>query len=650
MRFAIQPSVMEGLRLASPALAARAAALTRTDDWSTLDLETQALGLTLAASSQTQRWLEALALTEPCRALALALQTAGVTLRFARAGDVIVRVPEPTARPSSAALPTAEFWRELRRSLDLDPALRDAARAVAAARPPADVRLRAGLAFVFPDEPRWWTAAERRAASRRAAPEDEALTLLAEHRDDPRALACVVWPPPYAVRNPRSTPGPAELKSALREFTSARGWSRLAHVAPTPALLAEARALPPPRRPLQRSLRALVLERWADELGLPPVGPRLGAEDAVRLRAALRHDDAAAIAALARRAEPSALTHFASTLLVQWLLDQCPDDGQWAATALGWALTDEWADLLAELATRWARPGPDAGPVLLAALARAGTARALRHLSRINGAVVPIELRATASEVLERHAAEQQLSRFELEDRLFPPLVLPAGAAVRVEPGPRVVLERDGAPLELDAAWRAALTPLALAIHRLEHLMREGEPLSVVHFTETWGMHPLLAAVARGVVWGVYRGEARVGLLVPGRAEAGALDADVRLRPVHPLELSPLERHEAARWLSGPQPFEQLALGDEWPLELAVAVNDREAFGRHLRRAGWDVTADGWARHEDGWSVEVTIDAEDELPPGEVPTAAGVLVGRPPRGAAREALEALLDAARIRRP
>lgn len=201
-----------------------------------------------------------------------------------------------------------------------------------------------------------------------------------------------------------------------------------------------------------------------------------------------------------------------------------------------------------------------------------------------------------AREAFDAAAGRLGLTGPELEDRLFPDVAVPPGATVVLE-GAKVSLVREGRALKPQEDLKSANKQLRAAIARLERLMCEGAPLSALHFTETWGMHPVLRAVAERLVWGLFRGEARVGLFVPTvppRGDAVPPDDALAVRPVHPLELAPDERARVADWVARPQPFEQLERECFSPAKLAgflAAQRGREVpvtAVLRLERLGWE--------------------------------------------------------------
>ena len=602
-------------------------------DWSTLGLETQALGLVLGQQDETRPWHEALASQQPARALELALRAAQYSLRFARAGNTIARVIETGGPSSTGALPSADFWRELRRTIESVSELRAEVSAVAAKHAPTDLRLRAGLAYALPDERAWWTNADRSAALRVTDVETGALMLLALVRRDVASLRHVVWPPPiYTLRSldhdelaaahrwcPSLAPGllalsesPQSISAALRRITRPDSLALVARLQEEFELVCIVRRPAPRAGPMQRLLSQVLCANW----DRPTQGslPRLlrrdergiaNCHELARLRGAIRSRDKTALDDFERQFVGGSLAAFAEHLFVQWLLDGAPQNGDWALEAIGQFPSRASADAIAELARK--RRGLSKLPEVLAQM---NTHPALTHLASLSRAPECRGERRAIAVLLEKAAARQGLSVHELEDRLFPPLTLPQGATARLEPGLRVVLERDGKNLPLTPDWDAAVAALPTAVRRLERLMCEGPPLSVIAFTETWGMHPLLSVVASHLVWGVFSGETRVDLLIPGRCAPAEFDDAMGLRPLHPTELTPPERQEFGSWRMGRQPFPQierpcfeendLRKQDFSPDEFSLLTESLEA-------AGWerDRGLEAWTRGGDDWSARV---------------------------------------------
>jgi hypothetical protein len=151
--------------------------------------------------------------------------------------------------------------------------------------------------------------------------------------------------------------------------------------------------------------------------------------------------------------------------------------------------------------------------------------------------------------------------------------------------------------------------------------MCEGPGFGAVHFTETWGMHPLLHVLATRVLWGAFRAGTRVGLFVPGDPQRGdhvQLDDDTMVRPVHPLELTVEELGRAREWMAVPQPFEQLERACYPAMELrgrlTALIGHDVSVGSllALERLGWErgPIADGgtWmelSRRGEGWHLSI---------------------------------------------
>ena len=506
--------------------------LLESPDWDHLDLETQAIGLTLGPQEETRPWHEQLASQEPARALELALRASRYSLRFARSGNAITRVLEVTGPITTAALPSADFWRELRRTIRESAELSDEVRAVARMHAPTDLRLRAGLAHALPDDASWWSAADRAAALREADPATGALLLLALLRHEPTSLRHVVWPPPIYTLNvldpdelmaahrwcPRSAPGlrlrdvsPQAIGAALQRASHRDSLALLGSLQPTKELVRRLRRAPQRAGAMQQLVHGNLIAAWERALQgralLPPLQLHDGrtladAHELARLRGALRSHHEASLDDFARRATPKSLGEFAEHLFVQWLLDDSPAAGHWALDATGRFPSTASADAVAEFVLR-RRHDLDLGRVIgrgPEVLARMGTSPALRRLAELSRAPECRAERQAITTLFASVATAQGLSVFELEDRLFPQVTLPPGASVRLEPELRVVLERVGKILPLTPDWEAAVAALPTAVRRLERLMCEGPALSVIAFTETWGMHPLLSVVAQGLV------------------------------------------------------------------------------------------------------------------------------------------------------
>ncbi len=613
MRFQLQTGTEEGFALAPPELRPHLDALLASNTpWDQLPRETQAIGLTLGSQGETRAYLEALAIAEPPRALDVGLRSMQYSLAFSRTGARIVRVLQRTGPTSVGALLHPDFWRQLRRVSWDDPALQAELAQVADAHAPTDFRLRAGLAYVFPDDARWWSNEDRARAQRFADGETGALLVLALARHVPQTRLHLAWPPlectlswldPEARLTPASwcrsiappaDTEPAAVALALRNASDPRHRATLAAVVPTREFLRRAHKYVSPGNPAHRFVREVLLELWARELEAPGAFLPLVARDgshrtdprelaaAHHLLAEGNHDE------LRRRFTDESLARFVEACFVRWLIEGTPAEGLWTVRAQAAFLSDRGAEALADIA-RGMR-----NRELLEFLARAGTHRALVCLAKLSAEAKAVGWPAPhqLQPLLEQAAAAQGLPLDELLDRLFPPLELQPRDTLTLGPGNQLRLMRRGryatqAP-ELEAAQ--ALLPSLLG--RLEHRMALGEPMSALHFTECWGLHPVLSAVAARLAWGVFVGGVRLRWFIPDGTSAGAVVLDERhtVRPLHPLELTRLELEEArARLEPERQPFPQLGRrtfdrNTPPPAQTAASL---QGLVRRLARLGW---------------------------------------------------------------
>jgi hypothetical protein len=249
-----------------------------------------------------------------------------------------------------------------------------------------------------------------------------------------------------------------------------------------------------------------------------------------------------------------------------------------------------------------------------------GNRLALREVHRLATRVRTTALRARARLAFQEAASRLGLSTLELEDRLVPDVGELDGATLTLE-GLKPVMTRGGVPVPLTDAVKAAAKSLKPAVARLERAMCEGPGFGAVHFTETWGMHPLLHVLATRVLWGAFRDGKRLGLFVPGDPQRGdhvLLDDDTMVRPVHPLELTVEELARAREWMGAPQPFEQLERACYPAVELrgrlTALIGHDVSVGSllALERLGWErgpITDGGtWmdlSRRGEGWHLSI---------------------------------------------
>lgn len=331
-------------------------------------------------------------------------------------------------------------------------------------------------------------------------------------------------------------------------------------------------------------------------------------------------DDSSSLLQVTAGLSTSSLEALCGALFRQWLAAGAPPKEKWALNALTHFPSDDWATVVGALCQQWAQGGfPARAQDAVAVLGRMGTRVALTEVHRLSTRIRTVALRARARLAFHEAASRLGLTADELEDRLVPDLGPLDGASLTLDDALRPVLTRQGRPVPVPAEVKRAAKALKPALARLERALCEGPAFGAFHFTETWGMHPLLRALASRVLWGVFKGTARVGLFVPttpAQGDALPLDETTTVRPVHPLELSEEERARARPWLPLKQPFEQLDRACFPAAELRPRL--RALVHRQvpvvallaLERLGWErgAVADGgsWvelSRRGEGWRV-----------------------------------------------
>ncbi len=315
----------------------------------------------------------------------------------------------------------------------------------------------------------------------------------------------------------------------------------------------------------------------------------------------------------------ASLQTLCGALFTQWLAAGAPPKEKWALASLAHFPSDDWATVVGALCHQWAQGGfPARAQEAVGTLGRMGTRVALAEVHRLSTRIRTVALRARARLAFNEAAQRLGLSAEELEDRLVPEVGHVDGV-LTLDDSLKPVLTRDGKEVGTPEVVKRAAKSLKAATARLERAMCEGQGLGAFHFTETWGMHPLLRALAARVVWGVFKDGKRVGLFVPGSPPQGdglPLEESTQVRPVHPLELSEEELRRARGWLTQKQPFEQLDRAVYAPGELRSrlrALNNLEVPAvalLALERHGWErgavVDGGSWmdvTRRGEGWSM-----------------------------------------------
>ena len=337
----------------------------------------------------------------------------------------------------------------------------------------------------------------------------------------------------------------------------------------------------------------------------------------VQLIAATLPGGHAALDAAAARYTEASLSRFAWSVFRQWLFAGAPPKHKWALQAVGRFPDDDNAKALGRLARVWAPRGNSArAQEAVETLAAMRTQAGLIEIHEIANKVQSKALRARAETVFETVAKSLGLGIEELADRLVPEVSeadLTFGdlhAELDTHLVPHLVTA-DGKPADKPHADEAARyrelektckTVGKAQCARLEQTMADGHRMPYAHFSEIYLMHSLIRHVARGLVWGAYRG----GTLERTFAIAadGPIDLDGRLVElpidghygvVHPVELS---ADEISAWtkLLPEQPIEQLARavfpatsGVEVSLILARLISRLLPTARllELQRRGW---------------------------------------------------------------
>jgi hypothetical protein len=266
------------------------------------------------------------------------------------------------------------------------------------------------------------------------------------------------------------------------------------------------------------------------EFANPAALPALEHVDAVDLLHALRGSTIAKphpIVIEARAVEDaSRLGAFANALFEQWLVDNASSLDAWAMNAIAHIGDDASARALAARVLEWAKKSQNnrarAGVDVLAAL---GTPYALMQLERISES--KHEIGRGANTALDAIATARDLVREQLADRSVPDLGLDAHRIARFDFGPRIVevaVDDDFVLARLPKAKKSDdAAKVDLATRRHKALRDDLKLLSTMQIarleramcTRTWWIgadfrtfvlgNPIIASLARRLVWGVFR-------------------------------------------------------------------------------------------------------------------------------------------------
>ncbi|MBO2461391.1 DUF4132 domain-containing protein [Actinomadura violacea] len=332
--------------------------------------------------------------------------------------------------------------------------------------------------------------------------------------------------------------------------------------------------------------RIPVVGEWAVAETLPQIRLR-GRDDALPVEA-VRHlltmlamsknDEVYAGVGIVKDAcDPESLAAFAWALFEQWRRNEAPAKDGWALAQLGWLGDDDTARRLTPLIRAW--PGEDGhskAVVGLDVLAAIGTDIALMQLYGISQKVKFKGLKARAQDKVQEVADGLGLTAEQLGDRLVPDFGLDAGGGLVLDYGPRrfvvgfdeqlrpQVADEDGTrrkalpkpgakddPELAPAAYKrfAALkkdvrTVAADQIRRLEAAMVARRRWTAGEFRRLFVEHPLIAHVARRLVWVAEDGGkaasfriAEDGTFADAADDVVALPESAAVGIPHPLEL-----------------------------------------------------------------------------------------------------------------
>ena len=297
--------------------------------------------------------------------------------------------------------------------------------------------------------------------------------------------------------------------------------------------------------------------------------------------------------------DPASLGAFAHALLEQWLLADSPGRHAWMLHAAVAFPSADSERRLTGLARDWARRDQAKAERVCVALAALASDAALMHLAHIAATSRFRELRTTIGQLLDEAAAARGLDRDALDDRTVPDLGLDADGRLRVSfgaraftasldaglglvvkddrgtalPGlPRKTKADDPALADAGLARLKALRADAAAIadrqlRRLERAMVRRRTWSLPDFQQHLARHPLVTAIARGLVWRVVEGAPPQRFRVAEDATLASVDDALltlgptcRVGVAHPLDLGDDARAWAARFADYEliQPFAQL--------------------------------------------------------------------------------------------
>lgn len=375
---------------------------------------------------------------------------------------------------------------------------------------------------------------------------------------------------------------------------------------------------------------------------------------------------------LRERVEVGCREAFVWRLIEQWQCGGAPFRDSWAMHAAGWLGGDESALRLAALIRDCTgQAGRHRAGVAMTCLLALGTPLAMAHLAALSRQLRSRPLRQRARDLIEAYAEARGLSRTEVEDQIIPTLGFdgdrgpvfdfgPRRFEARLAPGLRLVLREPSGRVRADlptpgarddherarqavAEWRLLRRTLREVTReqaaRLERAMVSGQRWPMRYFHHSVLRQPLLAQLARLVLWGGYDDRGRLACTFRINDELTFVDAEeARLsladfnsvRVVHPIELAEPQR---LRWAAVWRDHELIAPFAQLGRRLYLLGDDERGRREITRFRG---------RRVPGLTLSSHVKAHDWLPvavdrsrPGEAharafPTARVVAVLRHP--------------------
>ncbi len=371
------------------------------------------------------------------------------------------------------------------------------------------------------------------------------------------------------------------------------------------------------------------LPTWAAVALLPPIltaDGRLNGDQTTTVLRALANSVLPVphplLLALIAYATPASLDEFSWALFERWLAEGGPAKEKWALGAVGLYGGDQSAIALASMIRVWPGQGKHQTAVLgLECLRAIGTDTALIQISGIAQRVKFQAIKARAQECMEAIAADLNLTRPQLEDRVVPDCGLNENGSRVFDFGPRqfrLILAPGMKPLVVDAdnqrkpdlpkpnskddpekaeeavaAWKLAKKQLAEAVkvqtRRLEQALVTQRRWTPDEFESLFLRHPLMMNLAPWLVWGGFQRGGKLVVtfrvtedrsLADERDRPVTLPADVAIGLVHPMQLAPASLAAWGELLSDYEilpPFPQLGR----PI---LRLTESEARGNTIER------------------------------------------------------------------